>query len=574
MCRGSDMVYEPRGPSGKPGAQGVALHPVALARAVGEAEPVAHVLLDVDSRILWANPMFWRLLGQQEALADGVRFGDIVTLTSWLSHGRDLEMEGPWHRVWLSAAGSQAPRPFLMAETCPVGDELAGARMLSFIDLRAGGGARVPPFADPVTGLPSTWIFEDRLQHAMDRAHRLEQGVAVMLIRLDRASRVLREHGEALVHQLLQQVSRRLANTLRVEDSIAYLGRYRWGVLVEHPVAPESLQTAALRCLEAMDAPLSVDSPPLLMSLSIGIVFYPDDGDSPASLLAGAEQAQRHAGPNGYAFLDRALKRQLADRSAFRAELQLALMEPGRHFGLVYQPQWSLEEARCTGVECLVRWRHPRRGWLLPGEFLPEVRDMGQMVRLNRWVLQQVVSQRQLCAAKGCALARLELSVNVDVSLLSQALFDGCTLDRFLRDMKEDLAGLVLEFDGEVLAGLDASHALMLRRLARAGVRLVADNLCGDVLALPKLAQLPISGGKVGRGLVASLGAPQSDAVLAALVAALGALNIEMTAVGVEDLAQQEVVDRYGVSRVQGYLIAEPMAVEVLADWLKARSSG
>lgn len=574
MIRSGDMADQPSEPTGKSGAPGVTLHPAAVARAVGEAEPVAHVLLDAASRILWGNAVFHRLLGEQQMIAAGIRLAEVLTLTSWLHHEGALEYQGPWRRVWLCAAGQGSPRPFLMAETCPVSDELPGARMLSFIDLQAEGEVRVPPSADPVTGLPSTWIFEDRLQHAMDRADRRDQGLAVMLIRLDRAGQVLRENGEALVQRLLYQASRRLAGTLRVEDSITYLGRYRWGVLVEHPVAPENLQAAALRCLEAMEAPFSLATAPLLMTLSIGIVFYPEDGESPAMLLAAAEQALRHAGPDGYAFVDHALKRQLAERAAFRAALQQALMSPDEHFGVVYQPQWSLAESRCTGVECLVRWRHPRRGWLLPGDFLPEVREMGQMVRLSRWVLEQVVVQRHRCAAQECPLARLELAVNVDASLLSQTAFDGRTLDRFLREMDEDLLGIVLEIDGQALPGLDDTHALMLRRLVRAGVRLVADNLDGDVLALPCLSRLPISGGKVGRGLVATLGAPQADAVLAGLAAALDALGIELTAVGVESPIQQAVVKRCGVPRVQGYSIAEPMTAKVLAGWLAEAASG
>ncbi|MFP4137031.1 MAG: EAL domain-containing protein [Halomonas sp.] len=568
------MVEETSDTTGERGHRGVALHPAALARTVSEAEPVAHVLLDAAGRVLWANPLFWRQIGIRHGEAVGRRLADLLTLTGWLHQGRDAALEGPWRRVWLSVVGGGAPRACLMAETCPVNDRLAGARLFSFIDLQAEGAARVPPFADPLTGLPSTWVFEDRLQHAMDRAGRLDQGLAVMLICLDRAGRILREHGEAMVQQLLQQVSRRLVGTLRVEDSITYLGRYRWGVLVEHPVAPESLQAAALRCLEAMEAPFSLAASPLLMTLSIGVVFYPEDGESPDALLTAAEQALRHAGPDSYAFVDRALKRQLAERAAFREALQVALLEPDRHFGLVYQPQWSLTQGRCTGVECLVRWRHPRHGWLLPGAFLPEVREMGQMVRLNRWVLERVITQRHRSVAQGCPLAGLEVSVNVDASLLSQAAFDGRTLDRFLREVDEELVGLALEIDGQVLAGLDDSHALMLRRLTRSGIRLVADNLDGDVLAIPYLSRLPISGAKVGRGLVATLGTPQSDATLAALAAALEALGIETTAVGVEEATQQAVVERYGIPCIQGHRIAEAMAIESLAEWLRERVSG
>lgn len=556
-------------------APGVVPHPTALARAVGEAEPVAHVLVDTVDRILWASPAFMRLLGREQEVASGTRLADLITLVNWLECEGGMGWEGAWRRGWLSVVGRDASSPVLMAETCPVKDELAGVRMLSFIDLKGEGVAREPLFDDPVTGLPSTWIFQDRLQHAMGRADRLGQGVAVMLVRLDRAGQVLRERGEEVVQWLLQKVSRRLVSTLRMEDSITYLGRYRWGVLVEHPVAPERLQVAALRCLEAMEAPFfTLDASPLLMTLSIGIVFSPEDGETPASLLAAAEQALRHAGPGSHAFVDRALKRRLAEQSALREALQVALMAPDRHFGLVYQPQWCLVEARCTGVECLVRWRHPRHGWVLPEAFLPEVREMGQMVRLNRWVLEQAIAYRDGCVAREGRLASLEFSVNIDASLLSRGAFDGRTLDRFLLEIHEDLSGIVLEIDSQVLSGLDDSHVLMLRRLTRAGARLVVDNLDGDILTLPCLSRLPISGGKIGRGLVSALGTPQADATLAALAAALEALGIEATAVGVEGVTQQEVVERYGVPRVQGYRIAEPMAARALPGWFAATCSG
>lgn len=559
-------MKEPKKPSGRTAAEGVACHPATLARAVGEAEPVGHVLLDVQGRILWANAMLGRQLGLEERLLPGVRLADVMVLDSGGDRGLGARLSGGWRRVWLSVEGSDSRRGGLMAESSLAIDGLASGRLLSFIDIHATGQAPPPSLGDPVTGLPSTWVFEDRLQHAMQRADRLGQKLAIMILRLDRATRLLREQGESVVHRILQQISRRLGGVLRSEDSVTYLGHYRWGVLVEHPVDPERLQAAAVRCLEVMEAPFPS---PALMTLSIGIVFYPDDGGTPDALLAAGRQAQRYAGPGGYTFLDRELKRQLADRAAFCEALQRALMEPERHFALLYQPIWGVRASRCVGVECLVRWRHPRRGWLLPEAFLADVQEMGQMGHLSRWMLRRVIEQRR-SAVLGHALEGIELSVNIDASLLSAGRTDGGALDRTLREMQEDLAGLALEIDGRALVGLDETHGLILRRLTCAGVKLVADNLDGNMLILSGLSRLPVSGAKVKGELVATLGSTPSDAVLAGLAAALEALNIELTIVGIELAAQQKVAERYGISRVQGGRIAEPMTLDALADWFAA----
>lgn len=372
---------------------------------------------------------------------------------------------------------------------------------------------------------------------------------------------------------LLQQVSRRLAGTLRAEDSISYLGGYRWGVLLDHPITPEGLQAVALRCLEAMEAPLSLGSPPMLMTLSIGIAFYPTNGETVEDLLAAAEQALQHARPGGHAFLDRELRGQLASRLAFREALQEALLMPDRHFCLVYQPQLEMASGRCVGVECLLRWQHPRRGYLRPDDFLPMVGEMGQMVRLDRWVIEQVLRQHRRWVEDGSPLARLRVAVNVDASLLAQTAFDGRPLDRFLREAAQALDWLSLEFNGRVVTELGEAHSLLLRRLARLGPRLVADNLGEGAVDLLRLARLPITGGKVSRGVMRDLGegAPHARRALEALVEALGRLGIEATAVGIETQAQLDAVGQAGLRWVQGHFIGEPMGDEALVAWLSGR---
>ncbi|WP_280549066.1 EAL domain-containing protein [Halomonas sp. 11-S5] len=548
-------------------------HPALLSRLVLEHAPMALVALDVHGKVTWANPSFLALLGSVKERLIGKPLTDIMRMVSWLPvpYESDAELATQqWQRIWLASEGIESSRMVLMSEMTPEPAPSGVARMLAFVDLRAGQAGEFPPFSDPHTGLASQWVFEDRLRHAIERADRHDQRLAVLLIRLDRADDVRQVYGEPVMQALLPQISRRLTSTLRSEDSIAYLGGDRWGVLIEHPVSPESLQSAALRCLEAMEAPFTLGRPPLLLTLSIGIAMFPDNGSSPEQLMESAGQALVKARPGGHAFFDQGLKRQLSQRMALRHCLQEALLCPDRHFDVVYQPQVDLENGCCVGVEALVRWRHPKQGVLQPDAFLPMVAEMAQMVRLDRWVIEQVIAQHQRWQSEGSPLAGLRISINLDASLLEQAVFDGRPLDRFLRQSSGELNWLSLEVDGKVLSEQAEVHGLLLRRLSRMGVRLVVDNLGGAPVDLIRLAMLPVSHGKIGRELVHGLADSSSFArqALSALSQCLKALQLESVMVGVETAEQLTAARNKGLDQVQGNLLGLPMAAGELAKWL------
>ncbi|MBB3182884.1 diguanylate cyclase (GGDEF)-like protein [Halomonas fontilapidosi] len=565
----------PHPPSGNGEVDNSALtyHPAVLARLAVEHAPMALVVLDAQGRVLWANPGFLELVGAAEEVLVNKPLTDKVRMVSWLPIPNQRNAESvsqQWQRIWLASEGIESPKIVLMAEVSPESAPAGVARMLAFVDLRAGQAGELPPTADPHTGLASQWVFEDRMRHAMDRADRHDQCLAVLLIRLDRAEDVRQVYGEPVMQTLLPQISRRLMGTLRTEDSVAYLGDDHWGVLIEHPVSPESLQAAALRCLEAMEAPFKQGRPPLLLTLSIGIAMYPDDGNSTEQLMANAGQALSRASPASHVFHDRSIKRMLSQRMALRSCLQEALLFPDRHFVVVYQPQVDLASGCCVGVEALVRWRHPQRGVLQPVDFLPLVAEMAQMVRLDRWVIEQVIAQHQRWQSEGALSADLRISINLDASLLEPSAFDGRPLDRFLRGMADDLGWLSLEVDGWVLSEQVEGHSLLLRRLARMGVQLVADKLGGGHLDLVRLAMLPIARGKIERELVHGLTDSSAFArqALGALSQCLTALQIDSIVVGVETAEQLKVAQQKGVDQVQGNLLGSPMAACELAVWL------
>lgn len=568
----------PQLPSGEggTGASSLRQHPALLSRLVLEHISMALVVLDVQDEVLWVNSSFQVLLGLGEGELVGKRLTDIMRMVSWLPGQYDVEVQPVtrrWQRIWLASEGIEASRMVLMSEAIPEGTPAGVAKMLAFVELQVGQVGEFPPFSDPHTGLASRWVFEDRMRHAMERADRHDQQLAVLQVRLDRGSDVRQVYGEPVMQALLPQVSRRLTNTLRAEDSITYLGSDQWGVLIEYPVSPESLQSVALRCLEAMEPPFKLGRPPLLLTLSIGIAMYPDDGSTPEQLMTNAGQALDQARPASHTFFDRELRRLLSKRMALRHCLQEALLCPDRHFDVVYQPQIDLGNGRCVGVEALVRWRHPQQGVLQPDAFLPMVAEMAQMVRLDRWVIEQVIAQHQRWQAAGAPLSDLKISVNIDANLLEQTVFDGRPLDRFLRQASSELSWLGVEVDGQVLSEHAEAHSLLLRRLSRMGVQLVVDNLGGAPVDLVRLAMLPVSQGKIGRELVHGLGdsSPFARQALSALSQCLKALQLGSIMVGVETAAQLTEARDKGLDQVQGNLLGPPMAASELAEWLGDR---
>ena len=392
--------------------------------------------------------------------------------------------------------------------------------------------------------------------------------LAILLVELDRPPRRA-ELARWERWQLLEQVTRRLRRVLREEDSLARLGEGRWGVIIEHPLTPQSLHTVALRLEEAMDAPFEQEAGSALMTLSIGIARFPGDASEGGELMEEAALAlgqSRRLGPGTHAFRERGLRKHIEARETLLGQLQEALLSPTGHFQLVFQPQCDAETGRWLGLEALVRWPRPRHGMTYPGELLPAVTELGEQVRLDRWVLGQVIELRAAWQASGLGLGSLPLSVNLMAETLEQEVFDGCPLDHFLKRYPQPLTGLCLELPAAVLDGLGENRRHLLKRLQRMGVTLVADGLGTAPVSLVALPALGVSGAKLAPAMMAEM--DQSRLVrqgARGLIAGLHELGLATVAVGVETAEQFERVRRLGVAGVQGHYLCPPLAADELA---------
>ncbi|MCK2184948.1 EAL domain-containing protein [Halomonas getboli] len=546
---------------------GVHFLPAALSRLVVEQAPFGLVLVDADGRVQWANAGFQAMLEIDEDTLRGRPINGLIRYSGFLSErqGGWVALEEGWEPARLGVGERDDERLVLVSATSVQQEHEGRLRLLSVIDpgeapaaLAPGAWRRLP------ARLPNVWLFEDRLAHALERADRSEGHVGLLVLRLDGDAALRESLGAEAFEALSGRVEQRLACTLRSEDSLVKLWPGRWGVLIESPITPGGLQATVMRCLEAMEPPFRLAEHPTLLTLSAGVAVYPEDGDAPAQLLASAEAALARAGPSRHAFFDDALRYHLDEQLAFRQQLQEALLAPEAHFQLLFQPQLDLDSGRCVGLEALVRWRHPRQGLLPPDAFLPVVAELGQQVRLDRWVIARTIAQHAAWQAEGSPLAALDIAVNAEGELLDQAAYDRRPLDLFLRQQGLEPGWLSLELTQQGLFDRVAGQTHLLRRLRRLGVGLVANDVGATPLDLSTLAGLPLSRIKLSPTLVASF---ERDRVLEALLQCFHALQIETVLVGVETSTQLAAARALGVTLAQGYLLGAPQTPDELAEW-------
>ena len=296
---------------------------------------------------------------------------------------------------------------------------------------------------------------------------------------------------------------------------------------------------------------------------SIGIALFPDDGRDPAGLLKNADLALYRAkseGRNRFRFFEAAMDAEVRARRRLETELRRALER--KEFVLEYQPQLDLASERFTGVEALVRWRHHRRGLVLPSEFIPVAEACGLIRPLGEWVLQEACRQGRAWQERGWPVT---IAVNLSPMQLRHD-----DLDRMVqRALKEaDLQPGRLEFEiteGVLIETLGAGGGRCLYDLAGRGVALAIDDFGVGYSSLAYLKQLPVGKVKIDRSFVRGLGiAPEDDALVRAIVALGHSLGKRMVAEGVETERQLSLCRQFGCDEVQGFLLAQPQRPEQL----------
>jgi diguanylate cyclase (GGDEF)-like protein len=409
---------------------------------------------------------------------------------------------------------------------------------------------------DGLTRLPNRVLLEDRLNQAIETARRAKRRFAVMFIDLDGFKGINDAYGHQIGDRLLLQLSSNLMESLRSEDTVARLGGDEF-VVITAIDAPEDAANIADKLMQLASLPLEVDRNEIAVSASIGVAIYPEDGRRAQDLLGNADAAMyavKERGRNGYQLFEPDMNKGAHERIALTQDLRRAIQR--NELFLDYQPKLIAPAGPVTGVEALVRWRHPQRGLIMPNDFIALAERSGLIIELGRWVLEEACRQLAEWRADGYQLS--SVAVN-----LSPTQFRS---DLLYHDVRNALArhglpasSLVLEITESMAMHDPESSLAILRELSELGVSISIDDFGTGYSSLMYLKKLPASELKIDRGFVRDLTIDSDDAAIVSAIVALGrTLGLQVIAEGVETSEQQEILTSLGCTSLQGYLLGRP----------------
>ena len=421
---------------------------------------------------------------------------------------------------------------------------------------------------DVLTDLPNRLLLQDRLNKAIELAHRQAWQFAVMFIDLDKFKYINDSLGHAVGDQLLQSVGQRLVMCVRESDTLSRQGGDEFVLLFPFIEHAEDAALTAQKILAALALPHRIDAHELHIGASIGISIYPDDGHDMDTLIKAADAAMYHAkehGRNNYQFFEPAMNARVVERQSTEASLRRALER--QEFVLYYQPKINLLSGTIVGAEALIRWQHPQRGLLLPEHFVPIAEDCGLIVPIGRWVLRSACLQAQAWQQAGLP----PLTVAVNASALEFRADDFLPhLRTVLADTGLNPACLELELTENVLMRDAVSSEFVLHALADLGVKLAIDDFGTGYSSLSYLRQFPINTLKIDQSFVHQMTGNPDDATIVSAVISMGkSLRMRVIAEGVETPEQYAFLLTQQCDAGQGYYFSHPITAEALTAMLQ-----
>jgi diguanylate cyclase (GGDEF)-like protein/PAS domain S-box-containing protein len=430
-------------------------------------------------------------------------------------------------------------------------------------------------FYDPLTRLPNRLLLMDRLQQAMARSARSGRAGALLFIDLDNFKTINDTLGHDMGDLLLQQVALRLVKCVRDSDTVARLGGDEFVVLLEQlgeskAEGEEHVRGVGKKILAALNQPFRFDRYEHHSTPSIGIALFSNDHDSPGDLLKQADLAMyqaKAAGRNTLRYFAPGMQAAVSERAALETDLRQSLRE--NEFVLHYQPQVD-GAGKMTGVEALVRWRHPVRGMVSPAEFIPLAEETGLILALGQWVLETACMQLAAWAACPRA-AHLDVAVNVSARQFRHPDF----FDQVVAALARTGANphrLKLELTESVMVENVEDTIEKMTALKARGIGFSLDDFGTGYSSLSYLKRLPLDMLKIDRSFVSDGLSNANEAAIAKTIIALGqSLGLAVIAEGVETLEQKDFLARNGCHAYQGYLFGRPMELAALEEFMKAQ---
>ncbi len=448
--------------------------------------------------------------------------------------------------------------------------DIVFALMLALILLWRRSDQRIQFLAnyDLVTGLPNRNLLHDRLSQSINFARRFDRMIGVLFIDLDDFKTVNDSLGHHMGDRLLRQLGERLTNCVRTTDTVARLGGDEFVIAVTGLDHPDSLIFVAEKILSSLDRPFILDDHELFISSSIGIAVFPRDGDNETTLLKNADSAMYHAKERGkrhFQFYATEMNEKARERLSLINDLHRALER--NEFLLHYQPQVNLKTGEITGVETLIRWKHPQHGMVPPTKFIPLAEETRLILPISEWVLHTACSQTMDWHKQG-----FKLSVAINLSPLQveeQGLQE--MVENTLRKTGMNPKYLELEITENILIQRPEVVYKIFRQLRSKGVRLAIDDFGTGYSSLNYLSRLPIDKLKIDKSFIPDIANDPNDrSIVEAIISMAHSLRLKAIAEGVEAEDQAEFLRRLNCDEAQGYLFGKPASKEEMDALLAA----
>lgn len=534
------------------------------------AAPDSVVITDAQSRIVFVNEAFTRLtgytsdevLGKTPAILRSGRHPNDFYTAMWTL----IRDEGTWSgEVWNRRRDNGLYPAWLSVSA--VRDHLG--RVVNYIgthfDLteRMNAEQRVRHLAhhDPLTDLPNRAYLRATLLQALASAERHGWRVAVFFMDLDRFKMVNDTLGHHVGDRVLVEVARRLKQTLREGDTVGRLSGDEFVAFVTNVESDAGLVTIANHLVQVMAVPIALGDQEVELTVSVGVAIYPQDGGDVDALLSCADTAMyaaKNDGRSNFKFYNASMDVAGASRLETYGAVRAALER--RQFQLYFQPQvLAVEGFPICGAEALIRWIHPERGMVPPGEFIPVIEESRLIIDVGDWVLAEAIRHARAWREQGRPIS---ISVNVSVLQVRQNNFVAKLADiaRAHADIVplirlEVTEGLMLDDQEKALAKLQAVKAL--------GFELALDDFGTGYSSLSYLAHYPFDELKIDRAFVSGLGIDRAaSSIVEAIILLSRALGLQVVAEGVETESQSAILRKFGCPRIQGYLYGRPMSAQ------------
>jgi diguanylate cyclase (GGDEF)-like protein/PAS domain S-box-containing protein len=521
------------------------------------------LITDAEERIVSVNTAFTRITGYTATEAIG-RTPDILRSGK---HNADFRGQvrsamrgaGPWQGEIIGKRknGELFPQSVSISVVRnEQGDITHAFSIFSDISVFKEAEARIQHLAnyDSLTGLPNRTLLTQLVEQALIVARRQQGHGAMLVLGLHRFTSIYDTLGNEIGDAMLREVSQRFRSVLRDEDVLARLDGDRFAIGLLGIQKREHAGIVAQKLLASLDTPFLIEGHNLRIGASIGIAVYPEDGMETAALLRFADSARvrvHQSGEAGYMFFSAEMNQRAKEHLWFESELRKALAE--NQLQLHYQPKVSLRSGRIVGAEALLRWKHPERGMVSPGIFVPVAEETGLILSLGSWVLEEAC--RQIRKWKDAGLEVPPIAINI-----SSRQFDAGLPERVHAVLeKYNLPPNLLKLEiTESLLVRGAENVIpIMNRLVALGLALALDDFGTGYSSLAYLKKFPISTLKIDRSFVIGLPHEENDCAIArAIVTMAQQLRQEIVAEGVETREQMAFLRDLGCDQLQGYLFS------------------